>query len=81
MCARLFVGRTVSQYPDVGPQLWEAAEGGSRSMQLLTGAIGSLNNEAALEGIMQMLSQDENRAGLTPQIWRVRTDHTIFSCG
>ena len=70
----------MSQHPEVGPQLLEVTEGGARSMQLLTGTIGSLNDEAAMDAIMQMISQDDRMGEIPPQLWTVRTDyhHTIL---
>jgi len=68
----------MSQYPDVGPQLWAAAEAGARPMQLLVDAIDGLDNEAALQAIMQILSQEQNPTRENPQIWRVRTDHIVL---
>jgi len=49
-------------------------------MQLLTGTIGSLNDEAAMDAIMQMISQDDRMGEIPPQLWTVRTDyhHTIL---
>ena len=70
------VNRTVAQYPDLRPQLVEAAQGGSRPMQLLSNAIRVLNNEAGLEGLLQAVSQDETPATQNPQIFRVR--HRLY---